>query len=365
MLRRAVIINLLLIVSLVVTNFAFADLILLKSGGVMQGKVLSEDKDSIKFKNSSGNVEVIKQDLIASLIRREEELSLSPEESYLKQSKLIPSTDAQGHYKLGCFCLENSLLDYALKELNQAREIDSQYEKPATKQIKYIESVKERAAKMIRVARKNTREPIPPLSRTAIKYRLEKDKLAVPNNQEDVMLIVEIINTFNDGELIEEYAQKYLELGSYSEKKQMSGLGIENGKLIMIPFCYQVAFWLTQEQQTRDMAQGGLLRFKDKLEKVKKNRILTPRSKADRDVIILFIKSFKGDEERSPYYGWYYEMAEEFKAKVKKTTHSNEKDRGNLEIAVYCYEIVQSNYVKNVVMSGIIEAKIIECAGKK
>lgn len=354
-------ISLILTTSLIFSRLLFADVILLKSGGIMQGEVLSETDKSIEFKNPSGAVEKIKKELIASIVKREEKLPLIPEEAYLDKLKSISPTDAKAHYELGLFCLENSLLDYALKEFNQAKNIDTEYEDIVLKHIKYIASVKEKAEKMMGVDKEVKEEDTPPLTLTRITKELKKGDLPIPYSHKDTELIIKAINSYNN-KLKKEYAQRYIELGSYLEKAPIRKPQAENNKKPDIAlFCYEIAYNVAQDSQTNALAQQKIISFKKYLEEKKKEGLIIPYSKLDKDVIILFIKGLEDKTEKSSYYGRYYYMGDEFKAMVKDCIPPKEEGRQSLRIALYCYQITKSAYAGSILGSGLIEAKVREC----
>ncbi len=362
MLRKAIIVSLVVMSSLLCSELLPADIILLKRGGVMQGKVLSETKASIEFKNSSGKIEMVRRRLVSSIVKREEKLSLLPEDVYQKRLKSISATDAMGHYDLGLYCFENNLLDYALEEFNRSKVIDSHFEKMVTGHIKYIKSVKKKVEQITGV-KSGVEEEKPPLTQRQIEKELEKGDLAVPCSREDAELISRIINNLAVSGLKEEYAQRYLELASYFEKAQMGGRDARNKKNYYSSLlCYEIAYNVAQDGQTKTIAQQKIRSTEEWLKKRKKAEFIIPYSKEDRDCVILFIKSMENDTARKSYYGRYYYMGDEFKIKAGDEKVISEKEkRRNIEIALRCYEIVKSAYIRDVLIAGFVEAKIREC----
>ncbi len=361
MLKRIIIVNLIL-VSLLFPNLFFADTILLKSGVVMEGEILSESDTGIEFKSSSGGVEKIKRNSVASIIKEGEELPLNPEQVYLEKAKSISPKDAKAHYELGLFCLENELLDYALKEFDQAIETDPKYEGLTLKHIKYIDSVKKETEKMMEADNK-AQEEIPPLTSTEVTKKIQKGDLFTPYNQKDIELIVKAINALNSNKLKQEYAQKYLELAGYLEETKMGSYGPDEYKFLQNAlFYYDIVFQIAQNSQTRNLAQRKIIEFERKLEEARKAQFVIPYSESDRDAVILYIRNLKYAAGKESYYGRYYQMGDEVRAKV--TTDSaplKEEDRKNLKIALHCYEIVKNAYFKDILFSHDIEAKIKEC----
>lgn len=362
MLRKAIIVSLVVMSSLLCSEFLPADIILLKSGGVMQGKVLSETKASIEFKGSSGETEMVRRCLVSSVVKREERLSLLPENIYQKRLKSISATDAKGHYHLGLYCLENNLLDYALKEFNRSKVIDSRFEKMVTGHIKYIKSVKKKVEQITGV-KSEVEEEMSPLTQRRIESELEKGDLAVPCSREDAELISEIINNLAVSGLKEKYAQRYLELASYFEKAQMGRRDARNKKNYCSSLlCYEIAYDVAQDGQMKTIVQQKIRNTEEWLRKRKKAEFIIPYSKDDKDCAILFIKSLENDAARKSYYGRYYYMGDEFKVKASdENVISKKEKRRNIEIVLRCYEIVKSAYIRDVLIEGFVEAKIKEC----
>ena len=89
---------------------------------------------------------------------------------------------------------------------------------------------------------------------------------------------------------------------------------------------------------------------------------MIPYSESDRDAVILYIRSLKHAAGKESYYGRYYRMGSEFRAKVTADSMPlKEEDRKNLKIALHCYQIAKNAYFRNILFSHDIEMKIQEC----
>ncbi len=343
-------------------GFLLADIVLLKSGGVIEGEILSENEKSVKFKNNAGTVGEIDRNGIASVIKDEEELSLSPEELYAKKVKFVPVGNAKVHYELGLFCVKNGLLDYAVKEFNRAKDIDPKYEKLSAKEIEYIDSVRKRAQEIFEAANK-LKESV--LSIGQITDEFQKGGLPVPSGSKDVDSIVSIINSAGKKETGKEYAVRYLRLGDdhAGKVKTAEADSYTYDAYSAAYFCYEIAYRGAKDPQTSSLAQKKIADIKDKLEKMKTVKIAVPYSGLDKDAIILFIKGLALTEAgKNSRFATYYYLGKEFKAKAEEQKKlSGEHDRKNIETALYCFEVAKIGNDRDVLYKGSVEAKIKEC----
>lgn len=354
-----------LVASLIFARPLFADLILLKSGGIMRGEILSESESAIKIKDKSGTVEDVNPKLVTSVVK-DKELLLNPEETYEQRARSISDGDARAHHELGLFCVRNYMLDYALKEFNKAREIDPNYEKLAAKEIGYIESVNKKADE-IRGNFERFKEERLPLSADSITSEFKKGGLAIPSSHKDVETIVGVVNSLSKGNEKEKqrYAEKYLELGGDYEKRLKEGVVLDaysQEALNTALFCYEIAYSCARNSQTSSSAQQKIIDINNRTRKMQEAQLPVPHSVLDRDAIILCIRGSANPADKNSFYAIYYYKGAEFKAKVKgKATPLKEEERKNLETALYCYEIAKSAYPKEILTRGLIEASIKEC----
>jgi len=96
----------LFLVALVVAmlaSFVFADIIHLKNGRKLEGKIISETHESITVQLENGTVEIFKSQI------SEIEKKALPRETYEKKAAEIAKDDAEGHYLLALWCREQGL----------------------------------------------------------------------------------------------------------------------------------------------------------------------------------------------------------------------------------------------------------------
>ena len=258
------------IIALAFPMTAFSDTVLLKSGNIMQGDVLSEGATTVKFKCSSGQIENIKRDLIASIARKKDESLMSPEELYGQKVKSIPLNSAQDHYELGLFCLDNGLMDHAATEFNRAKDIDPTYERLVAKQLEYIDSVRKETEKIINM--NGGKDQGPSLTQDEINTELGKGSIVKPVNKKDEELITAAIGSLKDAGQKEAFAREYIGLGDrFSEKAQAGKFEDDDFSYFRIaPLCYDIALRCAQRPETRLMAEKRIEAARAKLRQMQK-----------------------------------------------------------------------------------------------
>ncbi len=127
--RFAVIIA--LSVLLVCLATAFADVVVLKDGRRLEGKIVKETEDTVTLRGKYGEVE-ISRDEIAAIERGPTSL-----EEYRRRASQVKGT-AEAHYELGRWCMEKGLKTEAGKHYREALKIDPAYS-PAGKALGYEE----------------------------------------------------------------------------------------------------------------------------------------------------------------------------------------------------------------------------------
>ncbi|MCK4249230.1 MAG: hypothetical protein KAX15_05570, partial [Candidatus Omnitrophica bacterium] len=108
---------LVVIISLLYLSCVYADVIHLKNGGDLEGKIIEETEQTVKIKLVVGEVEIERARI------KNIEKTPTEEDIYLQRVNELDENDIQGHYKLGLFCLENNLKEYARIEFEKANEI--------------------------------------------------------------------------------------------------------------------------------------------------------------------------------------------------------------------------------------------------
>lgn len=113
-----------LLIALTITVFisiAYADIIHLKDGGIIEGEIIEKTEDTIKVKTTYGIVTLRKNQVTST------EKKLTAEQIYQKKLLKIDPNDTKAHYQLGLFCIKKGLNDYAIKEFKRALRIEPDY----------------------------------------------------------------------------------------------------------------------------------------------------------------------------------------------------------------------------------------------
>ncbi|MDD5270566.1 MAG: hypothetical protein PHE80_05175 [Candidatus Omnitrophica bacterium] len=342
---------------------SYADTVLLRSGGIMQGEVLDETDTAVKFRNASGVTEKIKKGLVASIVRKEDESAPGPEEIYARKVKEISPNSAQEHYKLGMFCLENSMVDHAAVEFSRAVDIDPSYEKPVAGHLAYINKVRKEAARIINMDYGDNSAPS--MGIAEMKKEFANGGIVKPANKKDSELIAGIIAGLGAAEEKEACARKYIELGDgYADRAQIGRFeDDEFGYFRIAPLCYDLASRFAQSPETRLSAEKRINEYRSRSQQMKKAGFLVPSNNIEKDAILLFIKSIEDAEDRKSYYGICFYMGDEYKSKVRNlSVPLVSGDRRNLEVALNCYEIAGRAYsAKDIIVAGLVKAKIQDC----
>ncbi len=355
--------HIIVFVILSLSSPSYADTVLLRSGGIMQGEVLDETDTAVKFRSASGATEKIKKGLVASIVRKEDESAPGPEEVYAGKVKEISPNSAQDHYKLGIFCLENSMIDHADAEFSMAIDIDPSYGKLAASQMAYIDTVKRRAEKIIKMDHGDN--SVPSMGLAEMKKEFANGGIVKPANKKDSELIAGIIAGLGTAEEKEACARRYIDLGDcYAARAQIGRFeDDEFGYFRIAPLCYDLASRFAQSPQTRLSAEKRINEYRARSQQMKKAGFLVPYSNLERDAILLFIKSIEDADDRKSYYGICFYMGDEYKSKVRSlSVPLVSGDRRNLEVALNCYEIAGRAYsAKDIIVAGLVKAKIQDC----
>jgi hypothetical protein len=129
----------LILILLYPTDFIPADVIQLKSGALIRGRIDKETSDRVVMEVTKGGTVTIDKSDVESIQRGETPSLL---EEYLKRLSGIPQGDANAHYELGLFCLDRGLYAYAAIELNTARRLDSSLESKVNEHLPLIEQAR-------------------------------------------------------------------------------------------------------------------------------------------------------------------------------------------------------------------------------
>jgi len=116
--RRSIAGGLALVVCLLVAS-ARADVIHLKDGRTIEGKILEENRKSVKIETQFGSVRTIDQDRILRIERKK-----TAREEYEDRKRRTDDEDAEALYRLGAWCRENGLVVESLEAFRKVIQLD-------------------------------------------------------------------------------------------------------------------------------------------------------------------------------------------------------------------------------------------------
>jgi len=93
---------------------AFGDIVVLKTGARMEGKIMAQDGDAITLHIKNAEIE-IKRATIKEIIEQK-----TPRELYEKMLESLADDDADGHYHVALYCINEKLMDDAVELLRRA-----------------------------------------------------------------------------------------------------------------------------------------------------------------------------------------------------------------------------------------------------
>lgn len=111
-----------LVAGLLISGAAFADVVHLKEGGKLEGKIVSQSETELQIATKFG-IQTVQKESVASI-----EQTPTVLEEYEAKRKEIAQDDAEGHYQLALWCKENGLLARYNLELRDAILIDPNHE---------------------------------------------------------------------------------------------------------------------------------------------------------------------------------------------------------------------------------------------
>ncbi|HRR82124.1 MAG TPA: hypothetical protein P5118_18230 [Planctomycetota bacterium] len=113
--RRA----LLLAAALALGALTHADVVRLKNGNVLEGKIIAETSKELRIRTASASELTVPRDQVAEIEKGE-----APFEIYKKRAAALKEDDAAGHHALADYCLEHRLLPEAIAELRRVLELE-------------------------------------------------------------------------------------------------------------------------------------------------------------------------------------------------------------------------------------------------
>ena len=108
--RNLLIKSILVLIMVLISEKSYTDILHLKTGVTIDGKVISESDTHIRIRTGYGIEFKVKKVQIESI-----EKKMSDEDVFLEKVKEIKDGDAKGHYELGIWCKRKDLKQYAKK----------------------------------------------------------------------------------------------------------------------------------------------------------------------------------------------------------------------------------------------------------
>ncbi|HUT36539.1 MAG TPA: tetratricopeptide repeat protein [Planctomycetota bacterium] len=112
---------------------ARADVVRLKNGNVLEGKIVVEGAQEIRIRTGASEITVPRAQ-IAEIERGE-----SPHEVYKRRAGALKEDDADGHFALGEYCIEHRLYTEAIAELRRTLELKSDHAQARAKLVPLLD----------------------------------------------------------------------------------------------------------------------------------------------------------------------------------------------------------------------------------
>ena len=354
-------------------------IIILKDGTEIKGEVTGSNDSSITVK-SEDNIYTFKRVDIKSIKKREplRELLLPPKELYKEMELRIDQDDAEAHYKLGLFCLERNLFDYAIIEFDKARKLDNRCAAIIDAQLQRIYKAKVKGAydiglyyynngkyktalkifkkavkaypdssmledlqEMIELSKKRLIF-IPVMTEKDIKEKLKNREFSIPYSAETVKAIgsylADLIKSEDDDSKsrLKEYCTRYLEIANSYLEAAESDMSAERWRDFQIAlYCYEIASY------DRDLSED-IVTFRQEIERKIdenfQNKLLIPPTLSKLKWAEAFIERIEaGGEEIALSASWYYETAKDYESRAKNKQTALNK-------ALYCYLVLANSF---------------------
>ncbi len=381
MYKRGLISSFIFMITIILTStFLYAEkIIVLKDGAEIRGEVISGNDSSITVK-SENKIHTFKRIDIKSIKKRQPRggLLLPPEELYKKMTLRIDQDDAEAQYRLGLFCLERNLFDYAAVEFDKAKKLDNRCAAIIDVQLQKIYKAKVKGAYDIglyyynngkyKIALNIFKEALkaypdssmleelqemielskerlifaPVMTEKEIKEKLKKREFLVPYTAETVKAInsylADLIKSEDDDSKsrLKEYCTRYLVMANSYLETAESDMGAERWRDFQIAlYCYEIAAY------DRDLS-GDVETFRREIrKKINENfqsKLSAPLTLSKLKWAEAFIEGIETrGEERRLSASWYYEVAKEYESRVKNRQTALNK-------ALYCYLVLANSF---------------------
>lgn len=338
--KKIIIISILLSGSMWLEVNTYADVVYLKSGGKIEGKILSVSEDGYELKVRAGKVFVKKKD-VERVEEKDVDLSkiYSPLEQYtLRLSKIDPYS-AEAHFQLGMFCLENKLYEEASNEFRLAKELDISFAQKVNEQFKIIEDLrgkdnylkqKEDINEILNKEEQFERE---------IRPQLNPMRQYNPNSTFDTDGFKMYLDTFKDEDKKTEYLRDCFSKAQKIEKEVLPGTDIPTArqKLLLALDLYKSASFC-KEPEINNSAKESITRLIKRLIEPEREKLSIPIGRLYNE-INEFLATLSIDEAQN-YCNSYLKMGETLEQEANSLSVGSEDFKLRLRAALNCYLIV-------------------------
>jgi tetratricopeptide (TPR) repeat protein len=318
----------------------YADIVYLKSGGKLEGKVVNTTQDTYEIKVKSGKV-VIKKEDVQSMEEKPVDISkiYSPIEEYRERLSKIDPKDAKAHFQLGFFCLEYSFYDEATDEFNLAKELDISFTQKVDKQLKSIEDLRAKDSYLRK--KEDIKEIVEKEEQFGkeIRSQLGPMKQYSPDSTFDTEGFKMYLDTFKDEDKKTEYLRDCFLKAQKAEKEVLPETNVPTArqKLLLALDLYKSASF-SKEPAVSNPAKEALKRLTKKLIEPEKDRLSVPIGRLYKE-INEFLATISMDEAQS-YCSGYLKMGKALEQEVDNLSINSEESKLKLGTALNCYLIV-------------------------
>ncbi len=365
-----------------------AEIITLKDGKTLEGKVIGADDGSIKIK-SGEEVYTFRRIDIETIKAKEppEEFLLPPEKVYEKMALRINQSDPEAHYKLGLFCLERDIPQYAAKEFDLAKGLDRKYAKIIDAQLQAIYEAEAKAkydiglycynhgeielatrifeeaiqaypkSRLVKKCEsmleliKEEKSLLPPLlTEEEVKVRFKNEEAPVPYTISDRNKIGGYISTLYGDE--KKNAKRlaicstYWDMaGQYEGRARSDSSNPKRWRDLRIArYCYSLASY---DVSFSMLTRGILMSIIGELEKDFKERLLIPTTLTELKAMEALLGELDhASPEKELAFNLYYEVATDYEAKADGQK-IQDKRKELLRVAANCYLILRNAFSGN------------------
>ncbi len=330
----------LLLANLLMSISLYADIIYLKSGGKLEGKITEATQEGYEIKIKSGKIVVKKEDVL-NVEEKPVDLSkiLSPREQYQERLSEAGSKDAEAHFQLGIFCFENNLYNEAAYEFNLAKELDISFTQKADKQLKVIEGLKDKynyieQKEDIKEIIKKEEEFI-----KKIRPQLSPMRRYNPDATFDAGGFKMYLDTFKDEDKKTGYLKDCFLKAQKAEKEALAETNIPAARqrLLLSLDLYKSASFC-KEPEISNPAKEAVKRLTGKLIEPEKERLSVPVGRLYNEINEFLINV--SIDEAQYYSNAYLKMGKALEQEADSLSVNSEESKLKLGAALNCYNIV-------------------------